>query len=146
MRKAERKKFEQKLLELREGLTRNYKGTEQDSKTDLDDGTPDYIDFAMRSYTKEFLLSLSNMERNQLQQVEGALKRLNTEDYGFCASCDEEISKKRLAAAPWVDLCLSCQEEQERGMSTVGRRFSLLDDAPDTTVEDTDGKAGNEEE
>jgi RNA polymerase-binding transcription factor DksA len=79
MKKVERKKFEQRLLELREGLTRNYQETAQDSKSDLDDGTQDYIDFATRSYTKEFLLSLGNLERQQLQQVEDALRRSRTE-------------------------------------------------------------------
>lgn len=132
MRKADRKKFEQKLLQLREGLTRNYQGAAEDSKSDLDDGTQDYIDFATRSYTKEFLLSLSNLERQQLQNVEGALRRVHTEDFGLCAACGEEISRKRLAAAPWVDLCIKCQEEQERGMARSGRNFSLLDMEADT--------------
>jgi len=136
MKKADRKKFEQKLLQLREGLTRNYQGTTADSKSDLDDGTQDYIDFATRSYTKEFLLSLSNLERQQLQNVEGALRRVHTEDYGLCASCGEEISRKRLTAAPWVDLCIKCQEEQERGMASVGRSFSLLAEEPDSTDEE----------
>jgi hypothetical protein len=31
MKKAERKKFEQKLLKLREGLTRNYREAAEDS-------------------------------------------------------------------------------------------------------------------
>ena len=126
MKKAERKKFEQKLLQLRDGLTRNYQETSHDSKSDMDDGTQDYIDFATRSYTKEFLLSLGALERQQLQQVEGALRRVRTEDYGLCVSCGAEISRKRLAAAPWAEFCLKCQEEQERNRSRSGRAFSIL--------------------
>ena len=144
MRKAERKKVEQKLVELREDLTRAFQGTAEDSKTDVDDGIQDSVDFATRSYTREFLLSLSNLDRQQLQQVEGALKRLHTKDYGFCASCDEEISKKRLAAAPWADLCISCQEEQERDMSAAGRRSSLLDVEPEV-VEGEEAKREEED-
>jgi len=136
MKKIERKKFEQRLLELREGLTRNYQETAEDSKTDLDDGTQDYIDFATRSYTKEFLLSLGNLERQQLQQVEDALRRSRTEGYGTCVSCSEEISRKRLLAAPWVECCLGCQEEQERGKARTARGFTLLEEEPEFSSEE----------
>ncbi|MGD8377493.1 MAG: TraR/DksA family transcriptional regulator [Acidobacteriota bacterium] len=129
MKKADRNKFEQKLLKLRETLTRNYRETAQDS-SELDDGTQDYIDFATRSYTKEFLLSLSNMERRRLQDVEAALRRVQTDDYGLCVSCGETISRKRLTAAPWVELCIDCQEEQERGMPRGGRGLQILEEEP----------------
>ena len=136
MRKSDRKKFEQKLTQLREGLTRNYNEAAQDSKSDLGDGSQDYIDFATRSYTKEFLLSLSNLERQQLQHVEGALRRVRTDEFGTCVACDEEISRKRLAAAPWVEFCIKCQEEEERGNSRRGRSFGILDEEPDYAGEE----------
>ena len=94
MRKQQRKKFEDRLLELRESFLRNYTETTRDSYSDLDDGIQDTIDFATRSYTKEFLLSLSNLERSQLQQVEAALKRVRTTEYGTCSNCEEELSLK----------------------------------------------------
>jgi DnaK suppressor protein len=136
MKKAERKKFEARLLELRESFLRNYTETARDTHSDLDDGIQDAIDFATRSYTKEFLLSLSNLERRQLQQVEAALKRVRTADYGLCTGCDEEIGLKRLNAAPWVEKCIRCQEEQERGSTPTGRAFSMLEEEPDITTED----------
>jgi DnaK suppressor protein len=130
MKKVERKKFEQSLTKLRESLTRNYRDTGEEPG-DLDDGTPDYLDFATRSYTKEFLLSLSNLDRQQLKNVEAALRRVRTDDYGLCISCGELISKKRLLAAPWVELCIDCQEEHERGTSHGGRGFQVLDQEPE---------------
>lgn len=136
MKKADRKKFEQKLLKLRQGLTRSYREAAQGPDADLDDGTQDYIDFATRSYTKEFLLSLSNLERRQLQNVEAGLRRVHTDEYSLCVSCGEEISRKRLVAAPWVQFCLKCQEEQERGMARDGRGFSILDENPDPGAEE----------
>jgi DnaK suppressor protein len=136
MKKADRTKYEQKLMRLREGLTRNYNEITQDTKSNLDDGTQDYIDFATHSYTKEFLLSLSNLERQQLQNVEGALRRVGTDDFGLCVACGDEISRKRLAAAPWVEFCISCQEEQERGTANGGRNFSVLTEEPDSSGEE----------
>jgi DnaK suppressor protein len=136
MKKPQRKKFEARLLELRESFLRNYTETTRDSYSDLDDGIQDTIDFATRSYTKEFLLSLSNLERSQLQQVEAALKRVRTTAYGMCSVCEEEIGLKRLNAAPWVDTCITCQEEQEAGSTRTGRQFSMLEEEPDFSSDD----------
>jgi DnaK suppressor protein len=136
MRKPQRKRFEQRLLELREAFLRNFKEADRDSHSDQDDGIQDNIDFATQSYTKEFLLSLGNLERDQLQQVEAALKRVQTPAYGLCSSCEEEIGLKRMNAAPWVDTCITCQEDQERGSTPTGRSFSMLEEEPDLSPED----------
>ena len=136
MRKPQRKRFEQRLLELRVAFLRNYTETTRDSHSNQDDGIQDNIDFATQSYTKEFLLSLGNLERNQLQQVEAALKRVQTPAYGLCSSCEEEIGLKRKNAAPWADTCITCQEDQERGNTPTGRSFSMLEEEPDLSPED----------
>ncbi len=73
----------------------------------------DLADKAESSYTKEFLLSLSNAERDELLQIDGALKRVAKGEYGICQSCQKEIGKKRLAALPWTPLCIDCQEQSE---------------------------------
>ncbi len=136
MRKPQRKKFEQRLLELRQALLRNYTETTRDSHSDQDDGIQDNIDFATQSYTREFLLSLGNLDRERLQEVEAALKRVQTPAYGLCSSCEEEIGLKRMNAAPWVDTCISCQEDQERGTTRAGRSFTMLEEEPDLSPED----------
>ena len=73
----------------------------------------DLADKAESSYTKEFLLSLSNAERDELLQIDAAVKRVVKGEYGICQSCHKEIGKKRLAAIPWTPLCIDCQERSE---------------------------------
>lgn len=136
MRKVQRRKFEERLLELRKAFLRNFMETARESQSNQDNGIQDTVDFATQSYTQEFLLSLGKLERNQLQQVESALKRVQTTDYGNCSSCEEEIGLKRMNAAPWVDTCIKCQEEQERGNTPTGRSFSMLEEEPDISPED----------
>ena len=46
--------------------------------------------------------------KNRLRQVEQALQRIESEDFGYCLECGEEISQKRLEAAPYGALCLRC--------------------------------------
>jgi len=44
----------------------------------------------------------------RIQQVEAALARLPTGEYGYCGACGEAIAEKRLAADPAAHLCVGC--------------------------------------
>jgi DnaK suppressor protein len=44
-----------------------------------------------------------------------ALNRLREGVYGECQCCGNEISARRLRAVPWANLCITCQENAERG-------------------------------
>ena len=46
--------------------------------------------------------------RARLARLENALKRLDTDDYGICSMCDEEIPFKRLMLVPESTRCVSC--------------------------------------
>jgi DnaK suppressor protein len=90
--------------------TENY-GREADG----DGEAMDIADKASSSYTKEFMFSKSNSDRQQLQMVAEALMRIDSGAYGECLNCGEEVERKRLEAVPWARLCITCQEIEERG-------------------------------
>ena len=73
----------------------------------------DLVDKAETSYTKEFLLSLSDSDRETLLQIDEAIKRLERGEFGVCQSCQKEIGAKRLEAIPWTPYCIDCQEKAE---------------------------------
>ncbi len=77
----------------------------------------DVVDKAESSYTKEFLLSLSNAEREQLLLIDDALKRIDKKELGICQRCGKDINKKRLDAVPWTSYCIDCQEIEEEESS-----------------------------
>ena len=71
----------QKKQEILEAYNKNKSyGKEADGEA-----TQDIADKAANSYTKEFLFSLSNTERDLLQQVDEALARLEGRRFGVCA-------------------------------------------------------------
>jgi DnaK suppressor protein len=115
MRARDRKYFKKKLLEKRAELidivqkTESY-GRELDSEGDA----MDIADKASNSYTKEFMFSKSDADRQFLQKVVDALARVDNKDYGECSNCGEPVERKRLEAVPWTSLCLPCQEEAEK--------------------------------
>ncbi len=45
-----------------------------------------------------------------LQDIEGALDRLESGTYGTCSDCGAEVPAARLRAMPFADRCLDCQE------------------------------------
>ena len=111
-RRAYRDRLEAKKQEILEVFNKNKTyGKEAD-----EDGAQDIADKASNSYTKEFLFSLSNNERDMLQLVDEALNRVEGRRFGLCAVCEDEVDKKRLDAVPWAKYCISCQEKQEQGL------------------------------
>lgn len=108
--------YRKKLLAKREELLRVISRTEEEGRTADDDPTVDLADKAANSYTKEFLFSLSNSERDLVQLVDRALARIEDKRFGHCVVCEDEMNMKRLEAVPWASHCLSCQEKQEQGL------------------------------
>ena len=96
--------------EILDVLSEVYSETKDSENTGI---AMDMADKAESSYTKEFLLSLSDTERKQLQLIDEALGRIEKGDYGICQMCNVKISKKRLDAVPWAPYCIDCQQKAE---------------------------------
>ncbi len=60
---------------------------------------------------QEFSLELRNRDRERklMKKIEYTLKKLDTDDFGYCDSCGEEIGIRRLEARPTADLCIDCK-------------------------------------
>ena len=110
------KLFRDKLNQKKQEILEAYNKNKAYGKEADEEGAQDIADKASNSYTKEFLFSLSNSERDVLQLVDEALERLGDRRYGFCVVCEDEMDKKRLEAVPWAKHCISCQEKQEQGL------------------------------
>ncbi len=51
-------------------------------------------------------------ERRQLEghRIEGALQRIESDEFGYCRVCEKEIEYNRLEADPTATRCLKCAE------------------------------------
>jgi len=113
LNKKERGQFRKLLADKKESITRKLTETITESKEMASNVAQDLVDKAETSYTKEFLLSLSDGEREQLLLIDEALKRLEHGEFGVCQVCRKEIGAKRIVALPWTPLCIDCQEKAE---------------------------------
>ena len=50
----------------------------------------------------------------RLRLIDEALRKIDSEDYGYCSECDEPIAIQRLRARPEGALCLKCQSAMEK--------------------------------
>jgi len=115
--KRDSERYQKKLLEKKKEISHKMSETFNESK-EVDSGiAQDVVDKAESSYTKEFLLSLSDSERKQLFLVDGALKRIEKKEFGNCQNCGKKIEKKRLNAVPWTPHCIECQKKEEEDSS-----------------------------
>lgn len=108
--------YRQRLLDKKREVTEAYNKNTTYGRLTEDEGTQDLADKASSAYTKEFLYSLSNTDREILQKVDEALQRILRGGYGSCQECGDELNRKRLEAVPWASHCVKCQEKIERGL------------------------------
>ncbi|MEZ5345504.1 MAG: TraR/DksA C4-type zinc finger protein [Pyrinomonadaceae bacterium] len=113
MSKLNLKKIKEDLIEERAQIAAKLSGND----LSIDDAeTPDPVDLAVRNYSKNVMLAVSENESRQLMMINEALLRIEDDEYGLCQNCEEEINPKRLAAVPWARYCLACQELMEKGL------------------------------
>jgi DnaK suppressor protein len=62
------------------------------------------------SWSAGISAAIVEITSRRLQDIEGALERLESGTYGRCADCGAEIPAARLRAMPFADRCRDCQE------------------------------------
>jgi DnaK suppressor protein len=65
------------------------------------------------TFSKELDMSLEENVRDLLRQVDTALERLESGEYGVCSMCGKPIGAERLEAMPAADLCITCKAAEE---------------------------------
>lgn len=107
------KTIKQRLIDERELLVGKLNGND----LSVDDAeTPDPVDLAVRNYSKNVMLAVSENDSRQLVFINEALERIGDNEYGACQNCEKPINHKRLNAVPWARYCLNCQELLEQGL------------------------------
>jgi DnaK suppressor protein len=114
--KKELERYRKLLHEKKNGLMAELAKTKNAEEETTEESTQDIADKAVSSYTREFLYSLTDTERDTLVQIDQALARIDDGTYGFCQNCGVLMNEKRLTALPWSRHCVNCQELAEKGL------------------------------
>lgn len=54
---------------------------------------------------------VTRRRQHQLLKIEGALRRIESGEYGYCLVCGEEIDVRRLSIDPSNTHCIGCAEK-----------------------------------
>jgi DnaK suppressor protein len=124
----DRARLREKLLALKaEILQEGDVALEPARKDDVRAGGDE--DEAPLAEMNQIIASKRNRARTEVMgRVLAALARLEQapEDFGLCSECGDPIGR-RLEALPYVELCVQCQDEQDRAGKPAGRRRHLTD-------------------
>ncbi|OYD06638.1 TraR/DksA C4-type zinc finger protein [Paludifilum halophilum] len=70
-------------------------------------------DIGTELYERGKDLALNEEDEEQLEEVEMALARMDTGEYGTCVVCDKEIPLERLEAVPETAYCVEHQRDRD---------------------------------
>ena len=101
------------LLEEKEKIGVEIK-SKQLNLSDIERDVGDEVDNSMVEQERELNLLLQDREKQHLEAIEEALQRIETGEYGFCDECGDQIDQKRLMVMPLAQLCITCQQNEER--------------------------------
>ena len=93
------------------------KTSQRDAAGDLSAYSLHMADMATDNYDREFSLGLADNEQKILNRINEALEKITESKFGLCELCGKKISKVRLKAVPYAELCIPCQEKQEKKKS-----------------------------
>lgn len=102
-----------KLLDVERAAVQEKLAKRLGEMTD-DERPADELDQAGRLSDQAFLLRLADKERKLLSQIDLALSKFETGEYGLCEGTNEVISRKRLLLRPWTRYSIEFKEELER--------------------------------
>ena len=107
--------IKKRLIEQRDALLEVSESSKESANTvELDQTRVGRIS-RMDALQAQAMAKESNRRRQlALQRIDGALKRIEAGDYGYCAVCDEQIMVDRLKADPAALLCIGCASKAER--------------------------------
>jgi DnaK suppressor protein len=81
------------------------------------DRDPEFEEGAQVEHEEYTLRRVGEVQREQLAQIDAALRRMDAGEYGFCQDCGIDISAKRLEALPFALYCTDCATRRERGIT-----------------------------
>ncbi len=111
--------YKKLLIKLKENFLRDITNMSKDpgakngDSGDVSGHVLHMADVATDMYDREFNLGLASSEREVLNKIEQALKRVEENSFGICIECAKPIPSARLKAIPYAETCLKCQEKLE---------------------------------
>ncbi len=144
--KPEWQKFYDRLLELRDQLTRQMNGLAKESAQEMAGYSLHMADSGTDNFDRDFALSLLSSDQDAVYEIEEALKRIEKNTYGVCEVTGKAIPRSRLEAIPWTRFTVQAQAQLERDGALRQRRLGALGTVDAVGVNEVEGEDDEPEE
>ena len=104
----------ERLLRRREELRQRASDASAEARHEADPLSADFAEQVTQREHDDVLGAISDSARLELEQLDGALRRLASGRYGICVGCGEQIEQERLSAVPYAVRCRACAEGADR--------------------------------
>lgn len=112
MTKEQIEVLRQKLLDERNEIFTNLMADEE-----ILNNSSDYVEdsgeLAFDNLDKDIIAKISSQEKETLRQMDKALKRIESGDYGICTECGASIGFERLEVLPYIQICKDCANKKK---------------------------------
>lgn len=83
------------------------------------DNPQDMEDQSLIDLIEDTGLAVADIHRQELTEMDEAIRKLKDGTYGICEDCGEEIAEKRLKIVPFASFCTKCQAMKESKKPTL---------------------------
>ena len=133
MKREEKEKYRHRLMEMGARLKNDeavvmgeaLRQTGGDASGNLSNVPMHLADIGTEAFEQEMSTSLLTNGRQMQIEVAAALDRLESNTFGKCQQCGEEISEGRLNTLPYTRYCVECAQNAEED-GEVGFQPTLL--------------------
>lgn len=106
--------FRARLHEMKAELERLAQEHEHDSDiVELDQTTQGRLSRMDALQGQAMAQEVARRRDFEIKRIVSALERIEDGEFGYCASCGDQISQKRLDFDPSVPNCINCARDQE---------------------------------
>ena len=113
MQKSESEYFKSVLLQRKEQILKNLNGVAEEMDELAEQEVNDEGDFASVSSDSMVEGAIATQQEQELREIEKALLKIETGNYGICEMCEEPIGTHRLKVKPHAVYCIDCREVVE---------------------------------
>src|SRR5215467_7233444 len=107
--------YRQRLIELEASLAKHLNRDVDSGRAQSIDTAADAGDESVADESESEDFTEAELDATTLQQVQAALRRIDSGTYGRCIVDGEPIDPKRLDAVPWTPYCAKHQQLLETG-------------------------------
>ncbi|MFA5215507.1 RNA polymerase-binding protein DksA [Sulfuricurvum sp.] len=114
MRDNELHYFEEILLARKIQIVKNLTGVESEMKQLRELELNDEGDYASVSNDNMVENAIGAQQTQELQEIEAALFKIKSKQYGICEMCEDDIGFQRLKVKPHAKYCIICRPIVEK--------------------------------